>query len=150
MSKITFYQVMNGEIIKACCMILEKCYKNNLKTFVQLEDEETKKILNKTLWTFAQKSFIPHGTDEDPDPEKHPIYISCKDECPIDASCLMLIGKSRKDVGNFERVLVMVDGADDTDVESAQSMLGSLKNLGHKVEYYKQNRSNGWECVIGE
>lgn len=150
MGKITFYQVMNGETIKAACIILEKCFKNNLKTFVQLGDEETKKLLNKNLWTFSQKSFIPHGSDEDPDPEKHPIYISCKDECPIDADCLMLIGKTRLDSDNYQRVLVMVDGTIDTDVESAQSMRDSLKNLGHNIEYYKQNRSGGWECVIGE
>lgn len=139
---------MNGEIIKAACIILEKCFKNDLKTFVQVGDEDTKKMLNKTLWTFAQKSFIPHGSDEDPAPEKQPIYISCKDECPIDASCLMLIGKERKDVGDYERVLVMVDGSAANDVENAQSLCDSLKNLGHKAEYYKQNGSKGWECVI--
>lgn len=150
MSKITFYQVMNDEVIKASCIILEKCYKNDLKTFVHAGNEEIKKILNKNLWTFAQKSFIPHGSDEDPDPSMQPIYISCKDECPIEANCLMLLGKYRKDIGDYSRVLVMVDGLEATDVENAQSLSNSLKNLGHKVEYYKQNRSGGWECVIGE
>lgn len=150
MSKITFYQVMNGEIIKASCIILEKCYKNNLKTFVQLSDEDTKKDLNKTLWTFAQKSFIPHGSDDDPEGSKQPIYMSCSDECVIDASCLMLIGARRIDIKDYERVLVMIDGTSETDVESAQSMHDSLKNLGHKTEYYKQNRSGGWENVISE
>lgn len=150
MSKITFYQVMNGEIIKSSCMILEKCFKNRLKTFVQTGDEETKKILNKSLWTFAQKSFIPHGSDEDPEADKHPIYISDNDECPIDAVCLMLIGKVRIDVGDFKRILVMVDGASKTDVETAQSFMESLKNLGHEIEYYKQNKSNGWESAIAK
>jgi len=148
MSKITFYQVMNDEIIKSACMILDKCFKNNLKTFVNVSDEDTKKLLNKSLWTFSQKAFVPHGSDEDPDPTKHPIYISTSNECPINASCLMLIGNSKTIFGDFERILVMVDGTSENDVESAQSTLDSLKNLGHKIEYYKQNSSGGWDCAI--
>jgi DNA polymerase-3 subunit chi len=135
---------MNGEMIKSSCIILEKCLKNSFKTFVQLENEDTKEILNKTLWTFAQKSFIPHGSDLDPSPEKQPIYISTKNECPIKANMLMLIGKYRLDVGEYERVIIMVDGNSESDFKKAQEMREALKNLGHNIEYYRQNSAGGW------
>lgn len=145
MSKITFYQVMNDELIKSSCKILEKCYHNNLKTFVEVADDETKRVLNKNLWTFAQKSFVPHGSDEDPLPEEQPIYISSNEKCPINATCLMLIGKYRMDIGNFDRILVMIDGNNDQDVKNAKSMADNFNNLGHEVEYYKQNDSGSWQ-----
>lgn len=148
MSKITFYQVMNGEMIKSSCIILEKCLKNNFKTFVLMEDEEKKELLNKTLWTFSQKSFIPHGSDVDPMPEKQPIYLSTKDECPINANLLMLIGKYRVDIGSYERVIIIIDGSSKLDLKNAQEMRESLKNLGHDIEYYKQSSNGSWEIDV--
>lgn len=135
---------MNGEMIKSSCIILEKCLKNNFKTFVQLTNEDTKELLNKALWTFAQKLFIPHGSDLDPLPEKQPIYISTKDECPIKANLLMLIGKYRLDIGEYERVIIMVDGNSKADLKEAQEMCETLKDLGHNIEYYRQNTTGGW------
>jgi len=148
MSKISFYQVMNGEIVKSSCIILEKCLKNNFKTFVQLENDEMKELLNKTLWTFSQKSFIPHGSDLDPMPELQPIYISTKEECAIKANLLMLIGKYRIDIGNYERVIVIIDGNSESDIKNSDEMREALTNLGHKVEYYKQNSAGIWEADI--
>jgi DNA polymerase-3 subunit chi len=145
MGKITFYQVMNDEIIKSSCKILEKCYSNNLNTFVEVSDNDTKQMLNKNLWTFAQKSFIPHGSDEDPLPEAQPIFISNEPSCPINATCLMLIGKYRMDIENFDRVLVMIDGGNVKEVKNAESMSENFQNLGHEVEFYKQQNSGAWQ-----
>lgn len=147
MSKISFYQVMNGDIIKSACIILEKCFKNHLKTFVQVDNEDTRDLINKTLWTFAQKSFIPHGSDIDPMPERQPIYISHLDECPIDATCLMLINKTRIDLGGYERVIIIIDGAENNNIKNASILSAELKNLGHNVEYHKQTKSGTWESV---
>lgn len=138
---------MNGDIIKSSCIILEKCFKNQLKTFVQVANEETWDLINKTLWTFAQKSFIPHGSDIDPMPERQPIYISHLDECPIDPTCIMLIDKTRMDLGGYKRVIIMVDGASSNNIKSAYILRDELKNLGHDVEYHKQNLSGSWESV---
>jgi hypothetical protein len=33
---------MNGDIIKSACIILEKCFKMSLKTFVQVDNEDTR------------------------------------------------------------------------------------------------------------
>lgn len=145
MGKITFYQVMNDEIVKSSCKILEKCYSNNLNTFVEVGDNETKQMLNKSLWTFSQKSFIPHGSDEDPIPEEQPIFISNESDCPINATCLMLIGKYRMDIENFERILVMIDGSSEQEVKNARSMVEKYQDLGHEVEYFAQQNSGAWQ-----
>ena len=139
MSKISFYQVMNGEVIKFSCQLLEKCFQNRIKTFVQVPDETAAIALDRTLWTFAQKSFIPHAMDNDPLPEMQPIYISTGDKCPIKAKGLMLIGVDRLDVKDFERVMVMLDGNALDEVKRADALMASFKNLGHDVEYYVQD-----------
>lgn len=144
MSKISFYQVMNGEVIKFSCQLLEKCFQNQIKTFVQVVDDAAAIILDKTLWTFAQRSFIPHAMDTDPNPEKQPIYISSNDKCPIEAKGLMLIDVDRLDVKDFDRVMVMLDGTSPEKLKKAQSLMESFKNLGHEVEYYLQNSKGTW------
>jgi len=123
MSKISFYQVMNGEVIKFSCQLLAKCFQNNILTFVQVLDDATAAMLDRTLWTFAQKSFIPHATDKDPLPEKQPIYISTTDQCPIKAKGLMLIGVDRLDIKDFDRVMVMLDGHVLDEVKGAEALM---------------------------
>ena len=149
MSKISFYQVMNGEVVKFSCQLLEKCFQNKIKTFVQLVDELAVTTLDRTLWTFAQKSFIPHATDKDPMPSMQPIYISSSDKCPIDAKGLMLIGVDRLDVKDFDRVMVMLDGTLPDEVKRAEALMASFKNLGHEVEYYLQNSKGTWSIRSG-
>ena len=144
MSKISFYQVMNGEVVKFSCQLLEKCFQNKIKTFVQVVDELAATTLDRTLWTFAQKSFIPHAMDKDPYPEMQPIYISSSNKCPIEAKGLMLIGVDRLDVGGFDRVMIMLDGNVLEEVKRAEALMASLKNLGHEVEYYLQNDKGTW------
>ena len=144
MSKISFYQVMNGEVIKFSCQLLEKCFHNKIKTFVQVPKAEDAALIDKILWTFAQKSFIPHAMDGDPLPKMQPIYISATNECPIDAKGLMLIGVDRLDIKDFDRVMVMLDGNVFEEVKRADALLASFKNLGHDVEYYVQNEKGGW------
>ena len=125
--------------------MLEKCYQTKLKTFVQVLNEEIKQLLDKTLWTFSQKAFIPHAMDSDPMMEKQPIYISTKDSCPMKRSILMLIGVYRLDIKEYDRVIVMVDGAEKSEIVKALNMLEEVKNLGHEVEYYCQNAKGAWE-----
>ena len=148
MSKISFYQVMNGEVVKFSCQLLEKCFQNKIKTFVQLVDELAVTTLDRTLWTFAQKSFIPHATDKDPMPLMQPIYISSSDKCPIDAKGLMLIGVDRLDVKDFDRVMVMLDGTLVDEIKRAEALMASFKNLGHEVEYYLQNSKGTWSIRV--
>lgn len=144
MSKISFYQVMNGELIKFSCQLLEKCFQNKILTFVQVSTDDMLVAVDRALWTFSQKSFIPHATDKDPLPEKQPIYISTNAQCPIKASGLMLIGAERIDIKDFERVMVMIDGNIALELKKAEAMMASYKNLGHNVEYYVQNDKGGW------
>lgn len=148
MSKISFYQVMNGEVVKFSCQLLEKCFQNKIKTFVQLVDESAVTTLDRTLWTFAQKSFIPHATDKDPMPSMQPIYISSSDKCPIEAKGLMLIGVDRLDIKDFDRVMVMLDGTLPEELKRAEALMTSFKNLGHEVEYYLQNSKGTWSIRV--
>lgn len=145
MSKISFYQVMNGEVIKFSCQLLEKCFKSNLKTFVQVKDDSIAEMLDRILWTFAQKSFIPHATDKDPLSAMQPIYISSASECKIDAKGLMLLGVERVDLKNFDRVMVMIDGLVQDEVSAASIFMDRVRSLGHEVEYYAQNKKGIWE-----
>jgi DNA polymerase III subunit chi len=50
------------ESLKYACILTEKAYLAGHKTFMWAPSSEVTENLNRTLWTFRDVSFIPHGT----------------------------------------------------------------------------------------
>ncbi len=147
MTNISFYHTTLANQEKFTCQLLEKCYKSNYKVLVRAADDEAQESLNKTLWTFAQKSFIPHGSALDPHPELQPIYITCGKENPNQSNVLMLYGITDGIYDEFERVFVVFDGNDGTLLRQVEEARVKLHTPSNNVQYYKQNPKGGWEAA---
>jgi DNA polymerase-3 subunit chi len=76
MIKISCYQTTQNQLPKTFCQLTEKCYYSNLKTIIFTENEDYSQNLDRILWTYSKKHFIPHATSLDPLPEKQPVYIT--------------------------------------------------------------------------
>jgi len=147
MTIINFYHLTSGSHEKAACQLLEKCYKSDYKTIVKVSNEEVQESLNKTLWTFAQKSFIPHGSANDAKPEMQPIYITTTSENPNNASVLMLVGTMDGIYDDFERVFVIFDGRDDGAMAQAKGVMEKLQTSKNQVSYFQQTKDGSWAKV---
>ncbi|MBP7190690.1 MAG: DNA polymerase III subunit chi [Rickettsiaceae bacterium] len=137
---INFYQISDGSIEKTACQLLEKCYKNGSKTLVRVANETAVENINKSLWTFSQKAFIPHGSKDDEIQKNQPIYITNRDENPIDATMLMLVSSLDGIYQNFERIFVLFPDSMFPEVESHLEKL-KAKN---EVSIYKQAKGGSW------
>lgn len=144
MTIINFYHLTSGSYEKAACQILEKCYKSDYKTIVKVSNEEVQESLNKTLWTFAQKSFIPHGSKSDPKAELQPIYITTTSENPNNAGVLMLVGTMDGIYDDFERIFVIFDGKDEGAKALVRGAMEKLQTAKNQVSYYEQTKEGGW------
>jgi DNA polymerase-3 subunit chi len=144
MAIISFYQAQLGNQEKAACQLLEKCYKGDYKVLVRLSNEELQESLNKSLWTFAQKSFIPHGSKNDPDPKSQPIYITAGRENPNSFKVLMLVGTMDGVFDEFERVFIVFDGSDAALMSHINGARIKLQIASNQVSYYKQDAKGGW------
>jgi DNA polymerase-3 subunit chi len=145
MAIISFYQALPGNQEKASCQLLEKCYKGNYKVLVRLSNEELQESLNKSLWTFAQKAFVPHGSKNDPLAEVQPIYITTGTENPNGANVLMLVGTIEGVYEQFERVFVVFDDLQGALISNIKGAMEKLQIESNQVSYYKQNAKGGWD-----
>ena len=65
--------------------------------------------------------FFPHGIEGDSNSEYDPMWLTAKDDNPIDASVLVLTQGSVSDKFNdYEIVCEMLDGNNDNEVKSAR------------------------------
>jgi DNA polymerase-3 subunit chi len=145
MSQISFYHLKSENTSKSICQLLEKCYTSGLSTLVRTSTTDIQESINNTLWTFAQKSFIPHGSPLDPNPDLQPIYITTGSENPNKATALMLVGTLDGIYDGFERVFVMLSDWDNSFIDAARVAYHKLNTSNNTLKYYVQNDKSGWQ-----
>lgn len=115
-----------------------------MRVLVKTNTTDAQESINNTLWTFAQKSFIPHGSVLDPNPDLQPIYITTGSENPIKANVLVLVGTLDGIYDSFERVFVMLGGEDESLLVAAKAAYHKLNIPSNILKYYVQNDKGGW------
>ncbi len=161
---ISFYCTPKETLLKTSCQLLEKCYYTNLKALVLTADLESQELLNRALWTYSQKHFIPHGSEIDPLPEKQPIYITHNADNnlknpPNAAKILILINsdipqvihdqmlataKSPEGNGFYERVMVIYDDSNSTISSRILDITRELESSNCEFSSYTQDQAKGW------
>jgi DNA polymerase-3 subunit chi len=147
MAKINFYHLTTSPLEKALPKLMEKVYQSGAKSIVLTENEEQTAQLNKQLWTYTTKFFLPHGSESDGFSEKQPIYLtSSANENPNQASILAIIGRAEPDgLTQFDKCLYLFNGNVEDEVSLARARWKSYKNDGHELAYWQQNEKGGWE-----
>jgi len=101
MIKISYYKTSKDKIPKAFCMLAEKCYHSNISLFVFTNNEKSTTELDKALWTYSKKQFIPHGTIHDPICEKQPILLGEVFRNSNKAASMIIINADKDKVLDF-------------------------------------------------
>ena len=93
------------------CRIANLAFGRGLKVYMQTDDAAHVAVLDKTLWTFSQESFVPHiiydGSASDA--ERYPVQIGHADA--PDACVDLLISLKREapaDYARFDRVAELI------------------------------------------
>jgi len=64
--------------LKMACRLAEKAYLAGQQVFVALEDQAQMQLFNDMLWTFADRSFVPHEPYRDDQQwQDTPVLLSC-------------------------------------------------------------------------
>jgi len=118
-----------------CCRLAEKAFGLGHRVFVHAGSEGTARELDELMWTFRDRSFLPHclaGTDE-----TAAVHIGSGGEPPAGFKLLINLGDAVPDFfSRFERVAEVVDGAEE------QKRLGRerfrfYKDRGYPLETHK-------------
>jgi DNA polymerase-3 subunit chi len=146
MTEIRFYHLTRKSLEDALPELLEKCWQRRWRTVVMTGSEERIEALNRQLWTYKERSFLPHGSAKDGAPERQPIWLTDTDENPNNATVLFLTdGAGSEHVGDFTLVCEMFDGNDQEAVQAARDHWRRYRSDGHALTYYQQSASGRWE-----
>lgn len=145
MSDVRFYQLGRRPLEQALAVMLERCYQRGQKALVQAGSPERVETLAAHLWTYRDRSFLPHGTEKDGFAEQQPIWLTAESENPNGAEVLFLTdGSERSDLASFALVAVLFDGSDAESLTAAREFWRRLRDSGEGLTYWAEDESGRW------
>lgn len=146
MAEVGFYHLTTMPLERALPKLLERTLQAGERAVVLAGSDERVQALNGLLWTYEDRSWLPHGSARDGFAEDQPIWLTCAAENPNGAGYLFLTDGARAvDLAAWTRVFDLFDGRDDTAVTAARERWKSARDAGHTLTYWRQTDRGGWE-----
>jgi DNA polymerase-3 subunit chi len=137
MSKIDFYVLKDAkysEKNRFACRLCEKAYKTGYKVHLYTNDEDHTTTLNELLWTFSDKSFLPHcvGTETKTTP------ISISSEVPLGEYGLLinLTPNIPEFLENFARTAEIISESEN-DKKAARERYSYYREQGYTLNSHE-------------
>lgn len=146
MTEILFYQLMRRPVEGALPQLLEKSFERGWRVVVQGASEERIDALDAHLWTYNDRSFLPHGTWRDPQAADQPILLTVNGDNPNGATVRFLIDNAPvpDDAAAYERIVLMFDGEDDEALALARERWTDAKAKGLEATYWQTDEAGRW------
>jgi DNA polymerase III subunit chi len=146
-TEILFYHMQRQPLETVLPSLLEKSLERQWRVAVQATSEERLQALDDHLWVFSEESFLPHGTDRDPDCATQPVVLTLRDANPNGASIRFLVEGAAlpDDVGTYQRICILFDGTDQDALLHAREQWRGAKEAGHSVAYWQQDERGRWQ-----
>ncbi|MFS8044880.1 DNA polymerase III subunit chi [Rhizobium sp. BR 314] len=146
MTDVLFYHLTESKLEDALPPLLDKSVERGWQVAVQLREPARRDLLDTHLWTYREDSFLPHGTDEEETAGRQPVLLTVSPDNLNSATVRFFIdGAEVTDVGAYQRVVLMFDGYDQEQLESARAQWKRLKGEGHNLTYWQQTQDGRWE-----
>ena len=140
-----FYHLQRMTLEQILPQMLQMSLEREWRAVVMAGSAERVQFLNKYLWTYDDRSFLPHGASEDGEGELQPIWLTDQDENPNGANVLFLVDGANSDsLEKYDVVCRLFDGNDDMAVGEARQYWKSQNDSGHHLTYWQQNERGGW------
>ena len=150
MTEVLFYHLEHQPLERVLPALVERTLARGWRAVVQAGSEERVEALDTLLWTYAEESFLPHGTRRDGNPAAQPVYLTADDSNPNAATVRFLvdgagIGDSIAEGAGYERIVYLFDGRDESAVASAREQWKAVKAAGCDATYWQQSPEGRWE-----
>lgn len=148
MTRVDFYHLQKSSLDQVLPKLCEKAYATGKRIKVLLGVTERVDFINTLLWTYADESFLPHGSKKDGFIEDQPIFISDKEENENHADLLILADGAILPIDklkDYERVLNIFDGNDEDAIQCARRYWKEIKSSISDIHYWQQNTSGVFE-----
>lgn len=144
--EVGFYHLQRLPLERALPKLLEKVLERGHRAIVLAGSAERVEALNGVLWTYEERSWLPHGATGDAHAEAQPIWLTTGEENPNGADVLVTVdGAAPAFAAEFARILDMFDGRDQSAVAAARERWKHYRGQGFTVTYWQQTDSGGWQ-----
>ena len=145
MTEVRFYHLTTIGLDRALPQLLEKTLERGKRAVVLARSGERVESLCSLLWTYDDRSFLPHGSARDGFPEAQPIWLTEQDENPNAATYLFLVdGAESQQLSQYELCALLFDGGDPDAVQAAHEQWKRLRAAGHDLSYWQQDGQGRW------
>lgn len=145
MTEIRFYHLQRLRLEAALPKMLERVVQRQQRAVVLAGSAERVEALAGHLWTYDDRSFLPHGTARDGHPELQPIWLTDRAENPNGADVLFMTDGAVADrLDGFALCAMLFDGRDPAAVQAARGHWAQWRDAGHHLTYWQQT-GQGWE-----
>ncbi len=146
-----FYHLEQSSLEQILPEILEKTYAKKWRALVKIgpllgEGAAEIKRLDEYLWKYKKDSFLPHGRDDEPMADAHPIVLSTNAVHADGADVVLLIGGAEMtEFGVAQRCITILNGHDETDKATARTRWKQAKSANQITAYWRQDDRGKWE-----
>jgi DNA polymerase III subunit chi len=143
--EVWFYHLERTGLDQALPELLEKTLQRGWKAIVRSPEPARIEHLDGWLWSYRDDSFLPHAPADEPDATRQPILLTNGEENPNGADALFLVdGAEPGDLTDYQRCVVLFDGADEDQLRRARGQWTAVKAKGFPASYWRQ-QGRGWE-----
>ena len=147
MTEILFYHLTRQPLEAVLPTLLRKSLERGGRARVRATTPERVSALDDHLWTFADDSFLPHGTDREPDSDTQPVVIGSGEGNTNAAHALFLVEGAAipADPEAYERIMLLFAGGDEEALVAARVQWKQVSAAGHAVSYWQQDQAGRWQ-----
>ena len=157
MAKINYYQTASLQFAKSFCLLAEKCYYSKLNTLVLTPEIADLRDMDRVLWTYSQKHFIPHATFEDSFADQQPVYFTTKIENPNKAEVIIFVLPDRNmilsafsnendfNINMFQKILFLFDETSSVSYSQLCDIINTSRLKDLEIEGFNQDEKGAWK-----
>ena len=147
MTEILFYHLQRHPLERVLPALVEKSLERGWRVVVQAASEERIEALDAHLWIFRDDSFLPHGTWREAEAAEQPVLLTVHDGNPNGAAVRFLLDGAPvpADAGDYERIVLLIDGNDPDAVAAARERWIEGRAKGFEATYWQADESGRWQ-----
>ena len=145
--EIWFYQLQRRGLDQVLPNLVERVLQRGWRAVIQAATPERLAALDDLLWTFAEDSFLPHGSAKEGDGERQPVWLTLGDDNPNGARVRFLlegVAAAPFAQADYDRLIVIFDGRDEGFLADAREQWRNLRQINAKLAYWAETEEGGW------
>jgi DNA polymerase-3 subunit chi len=145
-TEVLFYHLERQPLERVLPSLLQRTLERGWRAVVQVGSTERLEALDAHLWTYAEDSFLPHGTAKEGAPDRQPILLTVGEENDNGAGVRFLLdGADMEAYAGYTRIVVIFDGRDGDALAAARAQWQRVRAQGCKATYWRQSDAGRWE-----